>query len=91
MEDWLPEHDLQGVKTPFGLIGSAGDARLRELARNARVIPERFHHKVEKKRGGEIGLDPRFKYFRYRPQAKAISREEAVRIGQENCRMFEAA
>jgi hypothetical protein len=31
---WLPTHELQGRDTAFGWIGSAGHARVRELARN---------------------------------------------------------
>ncbi len=65
---WLPTHELMGRDTPFGFIGSAGHVRARELARNECI--EKLKDKVERARGGEIGLDPRFEYFRYRRQPR---------------------
>jgi hypothetical protein len=62
--DWVPTHDLQGVQTEFGFIGSAGHTRVRELARNE--CPEKLRDKVERKRGSEIGLNPKYEYFRYK-------------------------
>lgn len=62
--DWVPTHQLQGVHTRFGLIGSAGHTRARELARNE--CAEKLKDKVERKEGAEIGLDRRFAYFRYK-------------------------
>jgi hypothetical protein len=79
--DWVATHELQGVNTPFGHIGSAGHTRARELARNE--CPDKLKNKVERAEGREIGLDPRFTYFRYRreptlPELLAASKE-AVR------------
>lgn len=66
--NFIPTHLLQSRETEFGFIGSSGEQRVRELARNAPCIPEVLRGKVEKKRGSEIGLDARYEYFRYRPQ-----------------------
>jgi hypothetical protein len=63
--DWQPTHALRSVETPFGWIGSAGDVRVRELARNDCV--DKLKYKVESKPGKALGLDPRFEYFRYWP------------------------
>jgi hypothetical protein len=62
--DWIATHELQGVNTPYGHIGSAGHTRARELARNE--CPDKLKNKVERAEGRDIGLDPRFVYFRYR-------------------------
>jgi len=64
---WCATHDLQGVQTPYGFIGSAGHTRVRELARNE--CPEKLRDKVERRRGSEIGLNPKYEYFRYRSYA----------------------
>lgn len=87
VEDWVPTHQLQGVETPFGFIGSAGAVRARELSRND--CSEKLKGRVERARGGAIGLDARYEYFRWKPQAVKLSRTDAERIGQENVRMFE--
>jgi hypothetical protein len=79
---WLPTHELQGVTTPFGFIGSAGHTRVRELARNE--CPEKLRDKVERRRGSEIGLNPKFEYFRYRPRLTPVG------AAQERCRRFDA-
>lgn len=63
---WHATHELQNRATKFGFIGSAGHTRARELARND--VPDYLKGKVERKRGAEVGLDPRFEFFRYRPQ-----------------------
>lgn len=79
-KSWLPTHLLQGRDTDFGFIGSSGEQRVRELARNdPKVIslhPE-LSSKVERKRGAEIGLDPRYEFFRYAPQLS--DRQRAAR------------
>jgi hypothetical protein len=80
---WLPTHELQGVQTDFGFIGSSGEQRVRELARNALCVPEKLRDKVEKKRGGEIGLNPKYEYFRY----KRFNDRAAA---GERCRRFDA-
>lgn len=82
--EWHPTHDLMSRDTPFGFIGSAGHVRARELARNE--CAEKLTGRVERARGGEIGLDPRFEYFRYRPRP-TLSRDEAA---AERVRRFDA-
>jgi hypothetical protein len=83
--DWLPTHQLQNVETPYGFIGSAGHTRVRELARND--CPAKLHYKVERARGRDIGLDPRYEYFRYN---RAMAREEHLRIAREAIREFDS-
>lgn len=85
-EDWTPTHQLQNVNTPYGFIGSAGHVRARELARNDKRVPERLHNKIEKSRGGAIGLDPRYEYFRFRKQP---TRADHLRIAAEAVRLFD--
>ena len=80
--NWHATHELQGVQTPYGFIGSAGHARVRELARND--CPEKLLDKVERKRGSEIGLDPKYEYFRYRQQ------RSPMQAAAERCRRFDA-
>ena len=62
VRDWQPTHLLQGRETDFGFIGSSGEQRVRELARNDACIPPELFGKIEKKREGK------YEYFRYRPQ-----------------------
>jgi hypothetical protein len=69
---WQPTHLLQGVETEFGFIGSAGHARVRELARND--CPEKLRDKIERKRGSQIGRDPRYEFFRYRKPLTSTQR-----------------
>lgn len=69
-----PTHELQSVQTPFGFIGSSGEQRVRELARNAPCIPAELRDKVERRRGGEIGLNPKYEYFRYVPRHALLCR-----------------
>jgi hypothetical protein len=82
---WHATHELQGVQTPYGFIGSAGHARVRELARND--CPERLRDKVERKRGSEIGLNPKYEYFRYRTKP---SRADYTARAAQMCRRFDA-
>jgi hypothetical protein len=49
-------HELQGVNTPYGHIGSASHTRVRELARNE--CADKLMNKVERAEGRDIGLDP---------------------------------
>lgn len=65
---WLPTHDLQGRQTDFGFIGSSGEQRVRELARNDACIPEELRDKVEKKREGK------YEYFRFVPRHTQMCR-----------------
>jgi len=65
---WLPTHSLQGVRTDFGFIGSSGEQRVRELARNDECIPAALRDKVEKKRDGK------YEYFRYVPRSVQMCR-----------------
>lgn len=84
---WQPTHLLQSTGTQFGFIGSSGEQRVRELARNAPSIPEELRDKIEKKRGSEIGLDPRYEFFRYKSKP---SRMDYVVAAREMCRRFDA-
>src|SRR2546430_1382580 len=58
--DWVPTHELVKLSRPYGFVGSAGDVRVRELARDE--CSEHLKGKVERARGAEIGLDRRFEY-----------------------------
>ena len=62
----------------------SGEQRVRELARNAQCIPAELRDKVEKRRGSEIGLDPRYEFFRYK---KTLS---YAAHAAEMCRRFDA-
>jgi hypothetical protein len=65
--DWVPAHELSKLLTPYGYVGSAGDVRARELARNE--CSDKLKGKVERAEGREIGLDPRFAYYRFKQAA----------------------
>lgn len=67
--DWLPTHSLMSVKTGFGFIGSAGHVRAKELACNDDAVPDKLRNKVERRRGGLIGLNPKYEYFRHKPRS----------------------
>ncbi len=72
--DWVPAHELQKLSTPYGYLGSAGDVRARELVRNE--CPDKLKGKVERAEGRNIGLDPRFAYYRFKraaPKQAALS------------------
>jgi hypothetical protein len=58
----VPTFALQSRETEFGFIGSSGEQRVRELARNDACIPKELIGKIEKKREGK------YEFFRYRPQ-----------------------
>jgi hypothetical protein len=64
------------VQTEFGFIGSSGEQRVRELARNAPCVPEKLHDKVEKRRGSESGLNPKYEYFRYRGRSRSRTAQQ---------------
>src|SRR5947207_15643107 len=66
--DWVPTHELVKLSRPYGFVGSAGDVRARELARNE--CAEKLKDKVERARGSDIGLDARYEYFRYKTQPR---------------------
>jgi hypothetical protein len=72
---------LQSRQTDFGFIGSSGEQRVRELARNDTCIPEELRNKIEKKREGK------FEYFRFRPKP---SRTDYAAHAAEMCRRFDA-
>lgn len=82
---WHATHELQGVQTPYGFIGSAGHARVRELARND--CPEKLLDKVERQRGSEIGLDPKYEYFRYTTKPAQLT---GIYRAAEMVRLFDA-
>jgi len=86
VEDWVPTMHLQGADTPFGFIGSAGAVRARELARGE--CPEKLKGKIERSRGGEIGLDARYEYFRFIPKEKPLTDLE---IAARAVRLFDSA
>lgn len=58
--------ELIKLSLPYGNVGSAGDVRARELARNE--CPEKLKGKVDRTEGRDIGLDKRFTHFRYKQQ-----------------------
>lgn len=62
---WVAAHELIKLELPYGITGSSGDVRARELARND--CPERLKGKVERAEGRDIGLDKRYAYYRYKP------------------------
>ncbi len=64
-KDWIAGYELPGRFTSYGHLGSSAEVRARELARNA--CAEKLQDKVQRAEGGDIGLDKRFTYFRYRP------------------------
>lgn len=72
---WCPAHMLSKLATPHGYLGSAGDVRARELARNECL--DRLKGKVERAEEREIGLDPRFAYYRYK---QAAPKQIAMRV-----------
>jgi hypothetical protein len=74
----VPTYRLQSVDTDFGFIGSSGERRVRELARNAPGIPAELVGKIEKKREGK------YEWFRNRPRLN--DRQAAA----ERCRRFDA-
>jgi hypothetical protein len=80
-KEWTPTHLLQSRQTDFGFIGSSGEQRVRELARNDTCIPEELRNKIEKKREGK------FEYFRFRPKP---SRTDYAAHAAEMCRRFDA-
>ncbi|MEK7992868.1 MAG: hypothetical protein AAB403_03590 [Planctomycetota bacterium] len=95
---WVPAPELIKLELPYGITGSSGDVRARELARGD--CPEKLKGKVERAEGRDIGLDKRFTYYRYKPQTAPsavppnvagprITLDEAAQIGQENVEMFE--
>lgn len=87
---FLPTHKLQSIDTDFGFIGSSGEQRVRELARNdPKVItlhPE-LKDRVERQRGAAIGLDARYEFFRWKP---GVSRSDMLKAAAERVRRFDA-
>ena len=83
-EGWVVAAELDKLATPYGYVGNSGEVRARELARNDPKCPARYHNKVERLRGSVIGLDPRFTYYRWKPQMSA--RQTAA----ERVRLFDA-
>lgn len=89
---YVPAHELDKLTLPYGHLGNSGEVRARELARNDEDVVAAHRHpelrdKVERKRGGEIGLDPRYAYYRYREQP---SREDHLRIARDAVAAFDA-
>jgi hypothetical protein len=72
---------LQSRQTDFGFIGSSGEQRVRELARNDACVPEELRDKVEKKREGK------YEVFHYR---KAPVRTDYAAHAAEIGRRFDA-
>src|SRR5438105_13694910 len=66
--DWVPTHELVKLSRPYGFVGSAGDVRARELARNA--CAPHLQNKVDREEGRKLGLDSRYEYFRYKRQRR---------------------
>jgi hypothetical protein len=84
---WCAAPELIKLELPYGITGSSGDVRARELARGD--CPDRLKNKVERAEGRDIGLDKRFTYYRYKQPPARMSRDEAERIGRENCEWFD--
>jgi hypothetical protein len=84
---YIPAHELIKLELPYGITGSSGDVRARELARND--CPEKLKNKAERVEGRDIGLDKRFTYYRYKQEPARMSRDEAERTGRENCEWFD--
>lgn len=81
---WVAAPELIKLVLPYGITGSSGDVRARELARGE--CPERLKGKVERAEGRDIGLDKRFAYYRYR---EGTSHEDHLRIAREACEAFD--
>lgn len=64
---WIAAPVLQKLNTKWGYLGSAGDVRARELARNE--CPEKLRGQVEREDGDKIGLDRRYTYYRIKQAA----------------------
>jgi hypothetical protein len=76
-ERWRAAHEIIKLDTPYGFVGSAGDVRARELARND--CPKKLKGKVERAEGADIGLDRRFAYcFKQQPR-----RQDHLKIAAE--------
>lgn len=75
--NYIPTFKLQSIETEFGFIGSSGEQRVRELARNDPAIPKELIGKIEKRREGK------YEYFRYRRQ---LSDKQAA---AERVRLFD--
>lgn len=84
-ETWVAAHELDKLDLPYGYLGNSGEVRARELARND--CPEELKNKVERKRGGEIGLDPRFAYYRFKQKGPTA---EDLRVAREAVAAFDA-
>ena len=54
-DGWVPSYELIKKETDWGFLGSGADRAARELAING---------KIDRAKGGEIGMDKRFTYFR---------------------------
>ncbi len=83
-ERWVAAPELIKLVLPYGITGSSGDVRARELARND--CPTKLQNKVERAEGRDIGLDKRFVYFRFK---QAPSREDHLRIAREAVAAFD--
>jgi hypothetical protein len=79
-------------------VGNSGEVRARELAHNDAKCPARYHGKVERKRGAEIGLDRRFVYFRHKAMRVThyigakndANYNDFLKDAKERCRRFDA-
>lgn len=94
-ERWVPAPELIKLVLPYGVTGSSGDVRARELARND--CPEKLKGKVERVEGRDIGLDKRFTYYRWKPRTVPSSlppsgpTEEDLQAARERVAAFDAA
>jgi len=95
-----PDHELQSVAPGFGFIASSGEQRVRELAVNKPDLIDRYpelRDRVDKTRGSEIGLDPRYEYFRYLTRSEqcaggsmpARQQSRSLRYDLSACRPFD--
>jgi hypothetical protein len=83
--DWVPTHELVKLSRPYGFVGSAGDVRARELARNA--CAPHLQNKVDREEGRKLGIDPRYEYFRYKSNPKPM---DSRKMAAQMVRLFDA-
>jgi hypothetical protein len=88
-ERWVAAHELIKLDMPYGFVGSAGDVRARELARND--CPGKLKGKVERVEGRDIGLDRRFTYFRYKAQSPSLARADHLKLAKAAVAAFGGA
>src|SRR3990167_1197266 len=85
-ERWVAAPELIKLELPYGITGSSGDVRARELARNE--CAEKVKGRVERAEGRDIGLDKRFTYYRHVPQDRVLTHQEILEANARNVAAF---